>query len=45
MDEPTRQAILAGLRKVRASFDKRLAAWWKKYGPDKLTVWTYWAEA
>lgn len=23
---------------------KRLQTWWKKYGPDKLHCWTYWAD-
>lgn len=45
MDEETRQALLAGYRAVAKAFEKRLSAWWKRYGADKLHVWTYWRDA
>lgn len=45
MDEETRKALLKGYKAVRTATEKRLAAWWKKYGPDKLHCWTYWANA
>ena len=32
-------------KEVRASFEKRLAAWWKRYGADRLHCWTYWRDA
>lgn len=45
MTEETRAKLLEGYKAVRDGFEKRLAAWWKKYGPDKLLCWTYWANA
>ena len=45
MTEEQRKAIIAALRIVREGFVKRLQTWWKRYGADKLHVWTYWAEA
>ena len=45
MTEETRAALLKGYKQVRASFEKRLAAWWKRYGADKLHTWTYWRDA
>lgn len=45
MDEETRQALLAGYKEVAKTFEKRLSAWWKRYGADKLHVWTYWQDA
>ena len=45
MTEEQRKAIIAALRIVREGFEKRLQTWWKRYGADKLHVWTYWAEA
>lgn len=45
MDEETRQALLAGYKEVAKAFEKRLSAWWKRYGADKLHTWTYWRDA
>lgn len=45
MDEETRAALLEGYKAVREGFEKRLASWWKRYGADKLHVWTYWRDA
>ena len=45
MTEETRAKLLEGYKAVRNGFEKRLAAWWKRYGADKLHVWTYWANA
>lgn len=44
MTEQTRQALLKACKEARADFEKRLATWWKKYGADKLHIWTYWAD-
>lgn len=45
MSAETRAALLKGYKAVRDGFEKRLAAWWKRYGADKLHCWTYWANA
>lgn len=45
MTEGQRAAILGALRQAREAFQKRLRAWWKKYGADKLHCWTYWQDA
>lgn len=45
MDEETRAALLEGYKAARKATEKRLASWWKKYGADKLHVWTYWRDA
>lgn len=45
MSAETRAALLKGYKQVRDGFEKRLAAWWKRYGADKLHCWTYWANA
>lgn len=45
MDEETRRKLLEALNQVRAAFEKRLAAWWKRYGADRLHCWTYWRDA
>lgn len=44
MDDKTRQALIKGYKQVAKDFEKRLQAWWKRYGADKLHVWTYWAD-
>ena len=44
MDEKTRTALLNGYERVKNSFEKRLSQWWKRYGAEKLHVWTYWAD-
>jgi hypothetical protein len=38
-------AIVKALRERREKMEKRLEAWWKRYGKDKLYMWTYWADA
>lgn len=38
-------AIREGVAKVRADFEKRLNAYWKRFGASKLRTWTYWTEA
>lgn len=43
--ETERKEVLKALETVKADFEKRLNTWWKKYGPDKLHTWTYWANA
>lgn len=45
MDEKTRQALLKGYKQIAKDFEKRLSAWWKRYGAEKLHVWTYWRDA
>ena len=45
MTEGMRTALLKAYTQVRADFEKRLKAWWKRYGADKLHVWTYWQDA
>lgn len=44
-DDKTRQALIKGYKQVAKDFEKRLQAWWKRYGADKLHVWTYWQDA
>lgn len=42
---PTEKArVVTVLMAERAEFVKRLEAWWKRYGPDKLKIWTYWVD-
>ena len=43
VDGEDKKAILEMLYEIRKDFIKRLETWWKKYGPEKLTMWTYWA--
>ena len=45
MSEEMRLALIPAYKGVRESFVKRLKAWWKRYGPDKLHTWTYWENA
>jgi hypothetical protein len=40
-----RQAILAGLKREREKFEKRLQTYLKRYGVSKIRTWTYWADA
>jgi hypothetical protein len=39
---------VAGVKKVlkseKAKFEKRLSAWWKRYGADGLHTWTYYSD-
>lgn len=37
-------AIKDAMIQQKAAFEKRLEAWWKRYGADKLTIWTYWMD-
>ena len=39
-----REMIISAYKKVLADFEKRLSVWWKKYGAEKLTTFTYWAD-
>ena len=45
MDAETRRKLAEACKEVRASFEKRLADWWKRYGADRLHCWTYWQDA
>ena len=45
INEKDRLEILILLRDYRASLEKRLNTWWKKYGVKGLHTWTYWADA
>lgn len=45
MDDKTRQALIKGYKQVAKDFEKRLQTWWKRYGAEKLHVWTYWQDA
>lgn len=36
--------IVCGLEAVKERFEKRLNAYWKRYGATKLQTWTYWAD-
>jgi len=45
MTDATRAKLLKGAKAARAAFEKRLRAWWKRYGADKLHCWTYWRDA
>lgn len=40
-----KKIILEMLYEIRKDFIKRLETWWKKYGAEKLNMWTYWADA
>lgn len=41
-------ADVAGIKKIlkseKAKFEKRLSAWWKRYGADGLKTWTYYSD-
>lgn len=37
--------IVKALKELRGKMEKRLEAWWKRYGAEKLYLWTYWADA
>ena len=45
MTDADRMAILAGMKRERDKFDKRLQAYLKRYGTSKIHTWTYWADA
>ena len=44
MSDEDRKIILDAKKAERTAFEKRLEAWWKRYGAKKLHVWTYWAD-
>lgn len=44
MTEELRSQLSAALGRARKAFEKRLSAWWKRYGAEKLHCWTYWAD-
>lgn len=44
MSEEDRLTILAGLKREREKFDKRLKTYLKRYGTSKLRTWTYWLD-
>ena len=45
LSDDDRKLILEALKAERAAFEKRLKTWWKRYGVEKLKIWTYWADA
>lgn len=45
MSDADRQTILAGLKREREKFEKRLQTYLKRYGVSKIHTWTYWADA
>jgi hypothetical protein len=45
LSESDLAAIRDGFAVVRAAFVRRLETWWKRYGADHVTTWTYWANA
>ncbi len=45
MNDETRKALLKAYTGVKAAFEKRLKAWWKRYGADYLHCWTFWRDA
>lgn len=45
MTDSDKHAILNALNEVRTKMEKRLEAWWKRYGAKKIYMWTYWADA
>lgn len=44
MSDKDRATILAGLKHERDKFEKRLQAYLKRYGTEKLHTWTYWQD-
>lgn len=44
LDDTNRELILKALKAERAVFEKRLKTWWKRYGVEKLHIWTYWQD-
>lgn len=45
MTASDKAAIVKAMKERRDKMEKRLEAWWKRYGKDKLCMWTYWADA
>lgn len=35
------QALLDAEKRQAAAFEKRLGTWWKRYGAEKLTIWSF----
>lgn len=44
MSDADRLTILAGMKREREKFKKRLCAYLKRYGTSKLRTWTYWMD-
>lgn len=44
LDDDNRKIILEAKKAERAAFEKRLNAWWKRYGEKYIDTWTYWAD-
>lgn len=44
LGDEDRMIILEAMKAERAAFEKRLNTWWKRYGAEKLDIWTYWAD-
>lgn len=36
--------IIEALKREQAKHEKRVAAWFKRYGADKIRTWTYWLD-
>lgn len=45
MTAEDKAAIVNALKELKGKMEKRLESWWKRYGADKLYLWTYWADA
>lgn len=45
MTEEDRIAIIKATKELKSKMEKRLEAWWKRYGAKKIYMWTYWADA
>ena len=44
MSDDDRKLVIEAIKAERAAFVKRLETWWKRYGAEKLHIWTYWAD-
>jgi hypothetical protein len=44
MTDADRHTILAGMKREREKFEKRLHTYLKRYGVSKLHTWTYWMD-
>lgn len=44
LSEELKGRIREALTKEKEKLTKMLEAWWKRYGAEKLTVWTYWMD-
>ena len=45
LEGENRARVLEGYKAVRASFEKRLHAYLKRYGMSKVNTWSYWVDA